>query len=146
MTPGRLMWRRLPSFPSVRTSHSTLLPLLGEDFHLENAVVHEHGVAFVDIVDELAVIDINRVNLLALRAAHGESELFAGLEMERDGQVAGADSGALGVHENADAPIPRGGGGADVMHDAARPIVRRVRHVEAENIQARVDEPPDHIW
>ena len=32
LTPGRLMWRRLPSLPSVSTSHSTLLPFLASTY------------------------------------------------------------------------------------------------------------------
>ena len=53
LTPGRLMWRRLPSLPSVRTSHSTLLPLFGEHLHLDGAVVDQHHVAHVDVIDEI---------------------------------------------------------------------------------------------
>ena len=145
LTPGRLMWRRLPSLPSVRTSHSTLLPALAEHLHFDGAVVDEHDVADVDVVDEVGVVDVHGAFLLAAFAADGEGEFLAGLEVERHAEVAGADGRALRVHHDADELTARGGGGADVLDDAADPVVRRVRHVEAEDVHAGLEEPGDHF-
>ena len=118
---------------------------LGEDLHFDRAVVHEHDVADVDVVDKILVIHVHRMLLQIAFAADGEGEFLAGLQIERHAEVAGADGRALRVHHDADELPARGGGGADVLDDAAHPIVRRVRHVEAEDVDAGVNELADHF-
>ena len=41
--------------------------------------------------------------------------------------------------------LRRGGGGADVLDDAPRPVVRRMGHVESKNIEAGVNELAEHF-
>ena len=52
---------------------------LGEHFHLDGAVVNEHHVADVDVVDEILVVHVHGAFLLAAFAADGEGEFLAGL-------------------------------------------------------------------
>ena len=118
---------------------------LGEDFHFDGAVVDEHDIADVDVVDKVGVVDINGAFLFAALAADGEGEFLSGLEAEGDAEFAGSDGGALGVEHDADELASGGGGGADVFDDAADPVMGRVGHVQAENIDAGVDEPADHV-
>ena len=116
-----------------------MLPALGEHFHFDGAVVDEHDVADVDVVDEFGVIDVDGAFFLAAFAADGEGEFLAGLQIERDSEFAGADGGALRVHHDAGVAIGGGAGGADVLDDAAHPIMRRVGHVQAKDIDAGLD-------
>ncbi|MDB6124928.1 MAG: cation transport ATPase [Pedosphaera sp.] len=122
-----------------------LVAVFGEDFHLNGTIVHEHNVAYVDVVDEPGVIDVDGVDFLALGTTDSESEAFAGMEIERGGEFAGADGGALGIHEDADANIAGGGGCPDVLDHAAGPIMGAVGHVETEDVQADVNEAADHF-
>ena len=114
LTPGRLMWRRLPSLPSVRTSHSTLLPFLASTFIWMAPLSMQHHVAHVDVVDEIRVVHVHGMFFLAAFAADGEGEFLAGLEIQRHAEVAGADGRALRVHHDADMKLTLGGRGADV--------------------------------
>src|SRR5581483_10615958 len=120
-----------------------LVAMLGVDLHLNGAVVNQDGVALADVVDEIGVVHVHGIFLLALRAADGEGKFLAGLEIERHRKVAGADGRALGIHENADHFVP--GGGANVPHDAAGPVVWRVGHVETENVDAGIDQAGEHF-
>ena len=122
-----------------------LVAVLGEDFHLDRAVVNQHHVADADVVDEIFVIHVHGMLLQVAFAAHGEREFLAGLQIQRHADVAGADGRALRVHHDAGELCARGGGGADVRDDAAHPVVRRVRHVEPENVDARVNQLADHF-
>ena len=74
---------------------------LGEHLHFDGAIVDEHHVADVDVVDEIGVIDVHGAFLLAAFAADGEGEFLAGLQVERHAEVAGADGRALRVHHDA---------------------------------------------
>ncbi len=118
---------------------------LGEDLHLNRAVVHQHDVIHVDVVDKILVIHVHRMLLQIALAADGEGEFLAGLQIERHTEVAGADRRPLRVHHDADELPACRGGGADVFDHAAHPIVRRVRHVEAEDVDPGVDEFADHF-
>src|ERR1051326_7184795 len=122
-----------------------LVAVLGEDFHLERAVVNEHNVADADVVDEILVVHVHGAFLLAAFAAHGERELLSGPHFQGQRPLAGADGRALGVHQNADKSLAGLGGGTDVTHDASDPIVLRVRHVEPEDVDAGVYEPAEHF-
>ena len=75
---------------------------LGEHLHFDGAVVNEHHVADVDVVDEIGVVHVHGALLLAAFAADGEGEFLAGLQIERHADVAGADGRPLGVHHDAD--------------------------------------------
>ena len=123
--------------------------VFGEDFEAEEAVVDEDGVADLDVVDEVLVVDVDGADFFALHAAgagfDGEIEDFAGLEFERDGEVAGADFGALDVHHDGDVAAEAGGDGADAADDGAGPVVFRVRHVEADDVGAGADHLFEHF-
>ncbi len=75
--------------------------VLGQDFHVDDAVINEHDVSNRNIVNETLVVDIDRMHVFALLAAHGEIENIAWLKIELRLQVAGANGGALGVEEDA---------------------------------------------
>ena len=121
------------------------IALLGEDLHLQRAVVEQNDVADVDVFDEILVVHVHGMLFLAPLAPDGEREFLAGLEVERGGQVAGADGRALRVHHDADRTVALFGSGADVADDAMDPVMRRVRHVEAKHVHARVDELAEHF-
>ena len=61
-----------------------LVAVLGEHFHFDRAVVDEHDVADADVVDEIVVVHIHGMFLLAVFAADGEGEFLSGLEVQRD--------------------------------------------------------------
>src|SRR5208282_1208852 len=122
-----------------------LVAVLGEHLHFDGAVVNEHHVADVDVVDKIGVVHVHGAFLLAAFAADGEGEFLAGLQIERHADVAGADGRTLGVHHDADVDPARGGRGADVLDQAADPIMRRVGHVEAEDVYAGVHELAEHF-
>ncbi len=145
LTPGRLIWRRLPSLPSVRTSHSTLFPFFGQHLHFNRAVVDQDDVAHADVVDEILVIHVHGMLFEVAFAADREGEFLAGLQIQRHAQVAGADGRSLGVHEDAHVARPFEGLGPDRGMDAAHPVVRGVGHVQAEDVDARVNQLADHF-
>ena len=116
-----------------------------QHLHVDHAVVHEHGVADGNVVDESVVIHADGVEFLALRAAHGEFKNVADLEIELRRQIAGANGGALRVHEDADHGVELHRDGADAGHDLPHPVVRRVAHVQPENVCARLDHLAQHF-
>ena len=118
---------------------------LGEHLHLNRAVVNQHHVADADVVDKILVVHVHGMFLQVVFAADGEGEFLAGLQIQRHADVAGADGRALRVHHDADELPARCGFGADVRDHAAHPVMRRVRHVQAENIDARVHQLADHL-
>jgi hypothetical protein len=114
--------------------------VLGQDFHVDDAVINEHDVSNRNVIDETLVVDIDRMHILTAFAAHGEVEDIAWFKIELCGQVAGADGRALGVEQDTRDDTEFGGNGADILHHGAHPIVRRVAHVEAEDIGASHDQ------
>ena len=120
-----------------------LVAVLGEHLHLNLAVVEQHHVAHADIADEVLVVHLHGVLLLALLAAHGEGELLPWFEVERHFEIAGADGRSLRVHEDADGALAGLGGGTEMLHGRAHPIVRRVRHVKPGDVHAGVHELAD---
>src|SRR5258706_11306230 len=105
-----------------------------EHLHLNGAVIDEDDVARVDVVDKILIVHIYGALFLAAFAAHGEGKLLAGLQIERYGQLAGADGGSLGVHHNADEALDRNRSSADVAHHPAGPVVRSMGHVQPEDV------------
>ena len=112
----------------------------GEDFHVDDAVVDEDGVAFGDVIDESVVIDVDGVGFLTAFAADSELEDVAVFELEFCGEVAGADGGALGVEEDGDVALELFADGTDSWNDGADPVVWGVAHVEPEDVDACEDE------
>ena len=82
--------------------------------------------------------------LLTPLAANREGEFLPGLEVERGGQVAGADGRTLRVHHDADGNMPFFGRGANVADNAMDPVMQGVRHVDAKDVHAGVDELADY--
>src|SRR5439155_24532275 len=76
---------------------------------------------------------------------HREGELLARLQIQRHAQLAGADSGSLCIHHDANESLAGRCRRADVSDYAARPIMRGVRHVQSENVHAGVDQLADHF-
>src|SRR6266498_1490439 len=122
-----------------------LIALLGENFHLDRPVVEQHDVVDVDVLDEILVVDIHGMQFFAAFATHRQSEFLAGLEVQLCRQIAGANGRALRIHHDADGPVSFPRSGADVMDDAIHPFVRRVRHVQPEDVHTGVDELADHF-
>src|ERR1041384_5049195 len=63
-----------------------LVTLLGEDLHLNRAIVEQHHVVNVDILDEILVVHIHRMQFLAPFAADSEGELLPGLRSSDAGR------------------------------------------------------------
>ena len=82
---------------------------------------------------------------LATLAPDGQREFLARFEVQRGGQVPGADGRPLRVHHDAGGKVALPRGGADVADDTMDPIVQRVGHVEPKDIHARVEEMADHF-
>lgn len=116
-----------------------------EDSQFDHAVVEQDGVAVVDVVDEVGVIDVHGFFFFALGAFDGQFEDVTGFELERQRQVAGANGGALGVEHDRAGPTGLLGGGTDAGDDGAGPVVSGVAHVEAEDIHAGRDEFFQHV-
>src|SRR5207249_601344 len=72
-----------------------------EHFETDDPVVHEDGVAFLDVLDEVGIVNVYRFLFFAVGALDGELEHVPGLQVQRQWQVAGADGGALRVHHDA---------------------------------------------
>ncbi len=122
-----------------------LVAFLGEHFHLDRAVVNQHHVTNADVVDEIFVVHVHGMLFQVAFTAHGKGEFLAGLQVERHAQVAGADGRALRVHHDAGVAGALGGFVADGLEHAAHPVMGRVRHVQAEDVHARVHELADHL-
>lgn len=104
-------------------------------------VVHEDGIAFVDVPDEVRVIDIDGLLFLAVRAFDRELEDIAWFQFQRDRQVARANGRSLRIHHDraGDAHLFRSG--TDALKDVAGPLMRGVAHVQAGHVHAR----PNHL-
>jgi len=109
---------------------------------MNDPVINQNGVAFVDIVDQSIVVHIHGVGFLALRAADGELENIAGFQMQIRLEIARANGGALCVHENGDGPAKLLRNGPDSRNNFTDPIMLRVAHVEPEDIGAFVHQLP----
>ncbi len=83
--------------------------------------------------------------LFAFFATDGQSEFLAGFEIQRNAQIAGANGRSLRVHHDADKNISSRGCGTDVFDDATDPIMGRVRHVEAKDIDAGLNKFAEHF-
>ena len=108
--------------------------------HAEVAVVDDDDAADLDVLDELRVIAIDGDLHRALLALDGEADPVADLEVVGLGHVAGADGRALRVEQQRDFLVESGGDFADELGDFAHLVVVRVRHVEAKDVHAHVDE------
>jgi hypothetical protein len=118
---------------------------LAQDLEVDDPVVDKHHVALRNVIDESVVIHADGVELLAVGAPHGELHDVADLEVELGSEVAGADRGALRVHEDADRHGQLGGDGPDGGDDLPHPIVVGVAHVEPEDVHAREDHLPQAL-
>src|SRR5262249_32215260 len=114
---------------------------LRQHLPFNRTVIDYHGVADGNVFDEILVIYLNGVKVLALFTADSEGEFLPGLQVECGWQVARANGWSLGIHEYPGVPVSGGGGGPDVLDHAAHPVPRRVGHVEAKNIHAGILEP-----
>ena len=94
-----------------------------QDFHVHDAVVHEHGISHGDVIHQAVVIDIHRILLLAPLAAHGELNDIPRLEVELGGEIARANGRPLRVHQNADHCIEIGRHLANARDDGAHPLM-----------------------
>ena len=119
--------------------------LFGQHLHVEVAVVDQHDIAFLNVIDQAVVVHVDRIVLLALGSSHGELDLVARVQIKVGGHIAGPDRRALGVHH--DGNIGRGLTGyfADAGHDGPHPVVRGMAHVEPENIGAGGDQAGEHL-
>ena len=64
LTPGRLMCRRGLSSPAISTAAADVGGVLLQHFQLDQAVVHQHGVAELDVGDQIPVIHVHRPDFL----------------------------------------------------------------------------------
>src|SRR5262249_28536539 len=113
-----------PRAELARDEHATadVRLALFQHFEPEEALVDEDNAADGDVGDEVLVVDIDRANFLAALALeagfHGEVEDLAGLELDRCGEVAGANLWALDVHHDRDLAADARADGADATDDA----------------------------
>lgn len=122
-----------------------LVGVLGEHLHVDLPVVQKHHVAHADVVDEVGIVHIHRMDFLADLPAHRERELLPWQQFQRHGQVAGADGRTLRVHEDADGHVAFLGGVTQILDHAAGPVVGRVGHVEPRDVHAGVEHFADHL-
>ena len=61
-----------------------LLAALRQHLHLNGAIINEHDISDIDVVDKVLVIYIHRPFFLAPFAPHRQRELLARLQIERD--------------------------------------------------------------
>ena len=77
---------------------------------------------------------------------HGEIENFARLQFDRRGEIAGADLRALDVHHDGDLAADAAALTARMRRiTVARPVVFRVRHVQADDVGAGADHFLQHL-
>ena len=112
---------------------------------MDDAVINQNGVAFVDVVDQSIVVHIHRVGFFALCAADGEFENVARLQMQIGLEIAGANGGPLRIHENGDGPAKLLRNGPNSRNNFPDPIMLRVAHVEPEDIGAFVHQLPQRF-
>ena len=117
----------------------------GQHLHVEVAIVDQHDITLVNVVDQPVVVHVHRVEFLAFRPAHGELDLVSRVQIEVGCHVAGPDGGALGVHHDGDIRRSLAGYLADAGDDDADPFVRGMAHVEPENIGAGGDQAGQHL-
>ena len=75
--------------------------VLGQNFHVDDAVIDEHDISNGNVIDEPFIVDVDGMHILALRAANREFEDVARLKIEVCLQVPGADSRTLGIEQDA---------------------------------------------
>ena len=115
--------------------------ILGQHLELQESVVDEHGVADVDVLDQVLVIDVDGANLLGAGAGlDGEVEDFARFQLDRDAEIARANLGPLDVHHDGHFPIHAFADLPNAANDAAGPIVLGVGHVEPDDVGAGAEQ------
>ena len=109
---------------------------------MNDPVINQNGVAFVDVVDQSIVVHVDRIGFLALCPADGEFQDVAGFQMQIGLEIAGTNGGSLRIHENGDGPAEILRNGPDSRNNFTDPIMLRVAHVEPEDIGAFVHQLP----
>ena len=56
--------------------------VLGKNFHVDDAIIHEHGIAHMDVIHQAIVIHVDGKFLFAACTADGEFKNLTGLEIE----------------------------------------------------------------
>ncbi len=124
--------------------------LFFQDLQADEAVVHQHGVADLDVVDQIAVVHVHRAHLLGVVAGraglYGKVKNLAGGEQDGVVHVAGADLGTLDVHHDGDLSADLGRDRADAANDGAAPLVLGVGHVQAGDIGAGANDFFQHLF
>src|SRR5438270_3162066 len=113
---------------------------------MNDAIINQNGIAFVDVVDQSIIVHIYRIGFLAFGAADGELENVSRFKMQIGLKTTRPNGRALRVHENGDGPTKFFRDRADARNDFAHPILLSVTHVEPENIGAFVDQLPQRLW
>jgi hypothetical protein len=97
-------------------------------------------------VAEAGVVDRHRQDaVLGFTALRQQVDQLAGGELDRLGQVAGADLGTLHIHEQGDVAAGALTHLAHAPDHGAGPGVVGVRHVEATHVHAGQDELLEHL-
>ena len=121
---------------------SLVFPAYNEEKNISRAV---KDFSKLKIIDEIIVINIDRMQFLAGFASNSEPELLSRMQVQSSFQVAGPDSRPLSVHENAGVNVQFGRNRPNMFNNAAHPIVRAVRHIQSKNIHAGDDQLANHL-
>ena len=128
----------LGSEESFRKNFAThTVGIFRQHLHVNNPIVHQHGIANMDVIHQSIIIHIHGVFLLAPRSTDCEFKNLAWLEIELHWQITRADRRTLCIEEDAAVDIQLGCNTTNTFHHIPHPIVLGVTHVEAKNICPR---------
>ena len=107
-----------------------------QHLHVDDSVIHQHGVSDMDVVHEAVVVHIYRIILLAERTPDSEFKNIPRLQIQFCWQVARADRRPLRVQQNTAVQVQICRKTPDFFHNLADPIVGRVAHVQTKYIRS----------
>src|SRR5207247_10413331 len=92
-----------------------LLAALREHLHLNGAIINEHDISDIGVVNKILVIHIHRAFFLAPFAAQGQRKLLARLQIEREEKLSGANGWIMGLPYSTVDHLMLASDGADVL-------------------------------
>ena len=102
----------------------------------DQAIINQNSVADCHVPGKPLIIHVHRIMLLGFRAANGELDKVARLEMQVGFQIASANSWALRIEQQRNRSARCLRQRADTRHNVADPLMSGVAHVQPENIRA----------
>ena len=119
--------------------------LLAQHLEVDEPVVDRDAVAYINGLDDVGVVDLDRALFDVLGTTHGDGDFLAGAQVELGAHETCADLGPLRVEHDRHGVLHAT---VQLLHGADHagvPLVVPVRHVEPHHIHAGVVELLQHL-